>query len=345
MRATFISPCLDTYGGDRVIGRYASGLAARGHDVRVVSVGEPKSTLFYEGLNTITLGHDAFPRSKADYVRAGWSLVRRVKDPGVIIPTWTPTLPLAVLLKAVRAGRRTVWLAQDYAEMFANLPTEVWLLEAGARYCDAVITISTLCAEHLHAERHPGKVTIIHSGVDEVFFFDGVPKKRSEVLLFVGDPIPRKGWREFVTAWEGLRSTRPNLAFVIVCRRPPKDELPEGGTCLVGLSDEEVAEQYRRAAVYVCASHAEGWGLPALEAMASGTPVVTTLHGGCEAYARDGLNCLTAPVADSPALQRGIARILSDRALCERLIRAGRDTAGQYSWPSAIDRFEAVCSG
>lgn len=113
----------------------------------------------------------------------------------------------------------------------------------------------------------------------------------------------------------------------------------------MGLSDEEVAEQYRRAAVYVCASHAEGWGLPALEAMASGTPVVTTLHGGCEAYARDGLNCLTAPVADSLALQRGIARILSDRALCERLIRAGRDTAGKYSWRSAIDRFEAVCSG
>lgn len=345
MRATFISPCLNTYGGDRVIGRYARGLSARGHDVQVVSVGEPKSTLFYEGLNTITLGHDAFPRSKADYVRAGWSVVRRVKDPGVIIPTWTPTLPLAVLLKALRAGQRTVWLAQDYLEMFAGLRTETWLLEAGAGYCDAVVTISTLCAEHLNAEWHPGKVTIIHSGLDEAFFANGVSPNTSEALLFIGDPIPRKGWREFLEAWEGLRATHPGLEFVLVCRSPPDDELPEGGTCLAGLSDEEVADQYRRAAVYVCASHAEGWGLPALEAMASGTPVVTTLHGGCEAYADDGVNCLTAPVADSVALHGAIERILSDSALRERLIRGGRDTAERYSWATAVDRFEAVCLG
>ena len=114
---------------------------------------------------------------------------------------------------------------------------------------------------------------------------------------------------------------------------------------MVGRSDGAGGGEYGRGAVDVGGSHAEGWGSSALDALASGTPVVTTLHGGCEADARDGLNCLAAPVADSPALQRGIARILSDRALCERLIRAGRDTAGQYSWPSAIDRFEAVCSG
>lgn len=334
-----------------MIGRYARGLAARGHDVRLVSVGEPHSTMFYGELPTTVLGIEGFPRSKADYVRAGWAAIRRVSEySGVIIPTWTPTLPLAVFLKAMRKGGKTVWLAQDYREMFAGLPTETWLLESGARFCDAVITISTLCAEHLNADRHPDKVTIVHSGLDEVFFRDDRTAATEgdegpATLLFVGDPIGRKGWAEFLEAWRRLREERPGLGFVLVCRTPPEEGLPEGGTVRVGLSDEEVADEYRRASVYVCASHAEGWGLPALEAMAVGTPVVTTLHGGCEAYVQEGVNCLTAPVGDAVALQAAVARILADAELRKRLIRGGRKTAERYTWERAIDRFEAVCQG
>ncbi len=241
-----MAPRLDTYGGDRVIGRYARGLQARGHEVRVVSVGDPVSTNFYRGLDTLSLGLDAFPRSKLDYVRACSRALRRVSDPGVVIATWTPTVPLAVALRKLRGASRTVWLAQDYTEMFENLPTETWLLRHGAGLCDAVVSISTLCSTHLGADRYPGKVTLIHSGLDDVFFQAGGGADRAGIL-FVGDPIERKGWRDFVQAWRGLRSTRPDLGFTLLCRTPPEGGVPEGGRCLVGLSDEEVAEQYRSA--------------------------------------------------------------------------------------------------
>ncbi|GMR13235.1 MAG: hypothetical protein BMS9Abin29_1440 [Gemmatimonadota bacterium] len=344
MRATFVAPRLNTYGGDRVIGRYAQGLQARGHDVRVVSVGDPVSTIFYQGLETVSLGLNAFPRSKLDYVRACSRALRRVSDPGVVIATWTPTLPLAVALRRLRGAKRTVWLAQDYAEMFEGLPTEKWLLRHGAGWCDAVVSISTLCSTHLGADRYPGRVTLIHSGLEDVFFQAGDDADRAGIL-FVGDPIERKGWQDFVQAWRGVRSTRPDLGFTLLCRTPPEGGVPEGGRCLVDLSDEEVAEQYRSARVYVCASHAEGWGLPALEAMAAGTPVVTTLHGGCEAYARDGVNCLTVAVGDVVGLEQAVSRILNEAGVSDELVAGGRSTAAEYTWERAIDRFEAVCSG
>jgi glycosyltransferase involved in cell wall biosynthesis len=344
VRATFLAPRLDTFGGDRVIGRYARGLRDRGHDVRVISVGDPNSTLFYEGLEIVSLGHDNFPRSRLDYLRACITTLRKVKDPGVVIATWTPTLALAVTLKKLRGATRTVWLAQDYTEMFQGLATENWLLTNGAGLCDAVVSISTLCSEHLGADRYPGKVSLIHSGLNDVFFRPSPPTTR-EGVLFVGDPIDRKGWPEFVKAWTALRSTWPDLPLTLVCRRRPEGGMPEGGRCLVGLSDEEVAAEYRSSLVYVCASRAEGWGLPALESMATGTPVVTTHHGGCEAYARDGFNCLTVPVGDELGLERATHRILSDESLREHLVAGGKKTSSEYSWDQAIDRFEHVCAG
>ena len=180
-----------------MIGRYARGLQARGHDVRVVSVGDPVSTIFYQGLETVSLGLNAFPRSKLDYVRGCARAVRRVSDPGVVIATWTPTVPLAFALRKLRGASRTVWLAQDYAEMFEGLPTERWILRHGAGLCDAVVSISTLCSAHLEADKYPGKVTLIHSGLDDVFFQAGGDADRAGIL-FVGDPIERKAWPEYV---------------------------------------------------------------------------------------------------------------------------------------------------
>jgi glycosyltransferase involved in cell wall biosynthesis len=90
---------------------------------------------------------------------------------------------------------------------------------------------------------------------------------------------------------------------------------------------EELAELYRGAECLVFPSRYEGFGLPALEAMASGTPVVATTAGALPEVTGDA--AILVQPGDPVALAGGIERALAD---CERLVRAGLERARRYSW-------------
>ncbi len=344
MNATFIVATAATYGGDRVIGRYARGLRDRGHEARVVSVGPVASRAFYGDVPVRSLGLDGFPSSRLDYLRAATRAVRAIDDPEVLVATWTPTLPVAWAVEVLRRAGRVVWLAQDYPEMFVGLPFELGLLRRGVWMADAVVAVSDACARFHGRARRPERFHVIHSGLEPAFF-DAPSADDPQGILFVGAPIERKGWPEFVDAMKLLADADVVTEVTLVSGTEPARRPPGGLERRSGLSDREMAELYATHRVYVCASRAEGWGLPALEAMAAGTPVVTTLHEGCRAYARPGENCLGVPTEDPEALSRAIRRALADEDLRGRLVRGGRSTAGAFTWDGALDRFEAALHG
>jgi glycosyltransferase involved in cell wall biosynthesis len=101
-------------------------------------------------------------------------------------------------------------------------------------------------------------------------------------------------------------------------------------------SDEKLRELYSQAGVYLLTSRHEGFGLPALEAMACGCPVVCIdAHGNMEFC----LHGETALVGASPAeLAAHVEALQRDRSAWRRLADAGRATAARYQWPAAIDR-------
>lgn len=350
LRTTFLLAAADTYGGDRVIGRYARELAGRGHRVRILSLARPRSLRFYGDVPVDDLGMESFPSAASDYVEAAVRAVAAADDPDVVVATWTPTLPVALAVRALGRASRLVWLAQDYPEMFEGLPLERRLLERGARAADVVVAVSEACARHHGAERFPDRFRVIHSGIDEPFLAAG--RKREAAgsgegggILFVGGPLARKGWPEFVRAMEILHEAGHRFPVTVVSSSEPETWPPQPTRVRSGLADEELARLYGDHAAYACASRAEGWGLPALEAMAVGAPVVTTLHEGCRAYARPGENCLGVPVGDPRALAGAVARVLEEPDLARRLAREGRDTARRFTWPRAVERFEAACEG
>jgi glycosyltransferase involved in cell wall biosynthesis len=105
-------------------------------------------------------------------------------------------------------------------------------------------------------------------------------------------------------------------------------------------SDEQVAELFSEATVFVQTSTHEGFCLPALESMATGGAVVCTDAHGNRDFCVDGENCLM-PEADVESVSGAIARLLADPELRLRL----GATAKEYAWERRIDALEVFLEG
>ncbi|HTD53289.1 MAG TPA: glycosyltransferase family 1 protein [Thermoanaerobaculia bacterium] len=170
-------------------------------------------------------------------------------------------------------------------------------------------------------------------------------------ILYLGTLEPRKNVETLVAAcerlWSGRRS-RPDLVLAggmgwktsslnrRIARSPFRDKIH-----LAGYAAREVArELYRAAEVFVFPSLAEGFGLPLLEAMACGVPVVASTAPALVEVGGDA--ALYAEAMDSGGLAHQIERALEDRPLADRLRLAGLARARDFSWRRAAAQTAAV---
>ena len=176
-----------------------------------------------------------------------------------------------------------------------------------------------LCASEALAEaaRELGarKVRVVPSGVDvpdEV----AAPEEPPHVL-YVGRLSEEKGVPELLEATAGIPR-------VIVGDGPLRDSAPDA-VGFVGPS--RLGPYFERAAVVVCPSRREGYGVVAREAMAYGRPVVASAVGGLLDAVDDGVTGLLVPPRDPSALRAAIERLLGDASLRARLGGAARQRA------------------
>jgi glycogen synthase len=147
-------------------------------------------------------------------------------------------------------------------------------------------------------------------------------------VLFAGRLAPEKGVRELVQAARGMR-------LVVAGDGLLREEVPDA---LGFVSRDRLAELYARAAVVVCPSHREGFGVVCAEAMAHGRPVVASAVGGLLDLVVDGETGVLVPPRDVPALRAALERLLADRELRERLGAAGRARVrDHFSWDAVTD--------
>jgi type III pantothenate kinase len=157
-----------------------------------------------------------------------------------------------------------------------------------------------------------GETRVIPSGVD-------LPARVASPddplhVLYVGRLSEEKGIRDLAEATEGLPR-------VVVGDGPLRSLVPDA----VGfVPPGELSPYYARAAVVVCPSHREGYGVVAREAMAHGRPVVASAVGGLVDAVEGGVTGLLVPPGDTAALRAAIEELLADPARCGRLGAAGR---------------------
>ncbi|MCP4435879.1 MAG: glycosyltransferase family 4 protein [Actinomycetia bacterium] len=174
----------------------------------------------------------------------------------------------------------------------------------------------------------------------------------SDYVLFVGTSEPRKGLDVLIDAFERL--DRPGLVLAVAGPSgwgedmgPRLDALGERCRRLGFLESGELNALRCGSAVCCLPSRAEGFGLPVLEAMAAGAPVVTT-EGTPMAEFAHGVAWLV-PVGDSEALAQSLADVLDDPEVADAMRAEGVQRAGEYSWrrtaAAVVDVYDRVFAG
>ena len=157
-------------------------------------------------------------------------------------------------------------------------------------------------------------------------------------FLFVGTLEPRKNLKRLLEAWQGIPlEVRRNAELVIVGATGwmiedviGKSETLEGVSLLGSLSDDDLAKEYAKADVFVYPSLYEGFGLPVVEAMAMGLPVLTSDIGATREVAAEAALLVDPYSVDS--IRAGLVELISSAELRERLSSKGPKRAAVFSW-------------
>ena len=197
--------------------------------------------------------------------------------------------------------------------------------------CDVVVVNSTFTAadveETLKVPRD--RITVAPPAVDESFSPDGPATELSgPYVLTVSTVEARKNLSTLIAAMRLVREQRARLRLAVAgaegWQAPSLDE--EWIDALGFVDGEELRRLYRGASVFVYPSHFEGFGMPVVEAMASGTPVVASAHPSLDDAS--GGAALRADSKSPVAFADAIVLALDEP---EQLVAAGREHAGRFT--------------
>jgi alpha-1,3-rhamnosyl/mannosyltransferase len=202
-----------------------------------------------------------------------------------------------------------------------------------ARTCDLVIVNSDYTGRDVETtlEVPPERIRVAHPAVKDAFRPEGpAADLGGPFVLTVATLEPRKNLQTLV---EAHRLLDEDLLLAVVGAEGWGEQpfLAHSRIRRLGyVSDEELARLYRGAAVAVYPSRFEGFGIPVIEAMACGCPVVTSSHQSLDEAS--GTAAVRADPGDAVAIAAAIQQALGDR---ERLVAAGLEHARGFTWRAA----------
>jgi len=212
-----------------------------------------------------------------------------------------------------------------------------------AQRSDLIIAVSAFTARQVEQLLgvEPSKIRVVQHGVRPVAPL-GRPAPRERIILSVGAIQRRKNTVRLIEAFEqldtdwklilaGSSGFDSQTALERIEASPRKQDIQ-----LLGyVPDSQLEELYRRAAILAFPSLDEGFGMPVLDAMARGVPVLTSNVSAMPEVAGDA--ALLIDPSDIASLTEGLRRLTADTALREKLARAGLARAQGFSWEKSVE--------
>jgi len=337
-------------GGVKSLVGVANALAARGHAVRFLVpdfAATPPAPLHPGvGVRVLTSGPRWLPASGRKLVHLARLSLLATAGADVCLANYFTTAYVALLSKWLRGDRAVLaYNVRGYEPLShglnadASLPSR--LVRAALAWVSYRLPLQKICTtEWLREQTGDPSAFVVGHGIDLGVFRPALPRPAGErvVVGTIGRLGEAKGYPDFLRALDLLPAELP---IEVRIAAPDPVEIPArfASTVEHPRPEREMAEFYGRCDVFVFSSRGEGFGLPALEAMAVGCPVITTDSGGVRQFAHDGRNCMMVPPEDTPALARAIQALAGDPTRRVALREAGLATAADYSQDAMLDRF------
>jgi glycosyltransferase involved in cell wall biosynthesis len=234
---------------------------------------------------------------------------------------------------------------------------------AATRRASRILTVSESSKRDILRFFHvqPEKISVIYNAIDERFAIRPSDEEMDRVreryqldgqfVLYAGNVKPHKNIERLIDAFHRVRRAGFDKARLVIIgdeisryqalrRAVHLHNLHKHVRFLGFVSDETLAVLYRLAAVFVFPSLYEGFGFPPLEAMASGTPVVTSNVSSLPEVVGDA--ALLVDPHDADAIADGISRVLDDPMLRASLVARGFERARHYSWDRSVRQIRQI---
>jgi glycosyltransferase involved in cell wall biosynthesis len=236
----------------------------------------------------------------------------------------------------------------------------IWM---AARTSSRILTVSEASKRDIlrFFDVKPEKITVIYNGIDRRFHVKPPDEEMARVrqryqlegdfVLYVGNVKPHKNLGRLLDAFQLVRQGGlDHLKLVVIGdeiskytelrRTVHRLNLHKHIRFLGFMPDETLAVLYRLAAVFVFPSLYEGFGLPPLEAMASGTPVVTSNVSSLPEVVGDA--AVLVDPNDAESIADGMRRVLTDPVLADSLVERGHARAAEFSWERSVRRIRTI---
>lgn len=335
-----VAQCNAISGGLRVIFEHVNRLSLRGHTVEIWTL-DPYlgNAPFPIGVPIKHIPNDYdFSRQKLHKLHFG--AIKGV-EPDIFV---AGSYPAIFGYTSISNAKPFWYLQHDEAIAVATeiLPTYFEALKLPVSFlCNSLWTKETLAAKYkVEAE-------IIKYGIDTALFY---PEKDQRLissslsLVFVYDGQDWKGVDDMFLAIKEVKKKIPKLNLLVISKFQSFGHDFSGLSAQVFIKpiQNELRRVYSSATIFVSSSWHEGFGLPGLEAMACGVPVVTTDSGGVREYAIPEETAVVVPPQNPQALADAIVRVLDDESLRKKLIKNGLEKVKEFDWNKSIDKLENI---
>jgi len=225
-----------------------------------------------------------------------------------------------------------------------------WYFKRAIKNAKRIISVSETTKREIMSQYFDcnSKIRIIYEFVDEKIFYN-IEKKNNKRLflknyiLFIGSRKKHKNLSQLIYAFNSIKDSFPNLKLVIAGKKDTerdevdllreKLDLQNEMIEIISPNDKEIINLYKYAKAFIFPSLYEGFGLPPLEAMAIGTPVLVSNIPICNdgAYFFDPYS--------SECIAQGIYKVLNDNSLRESLIKRGEKRINDFNPDKIINQY------